>query len=364
MRIKDVSQALLGFAPTNYQEHYDNTGLLIGNPEAAFLGALCCHDLNDDIIDEALLKNCNLIVCHHPPIFDSIKSVLKSSSQSGLIYRCISEKLSVYSTHTALDNSKHGGNSLTANKLGLLKTTVLKPMHNTLFKLYTFCPSEHIELVKEAVFSAGAGNIGNYSECSFEHEGLGNFKANAGANPFVGEHGKRHHEVEKKLEFVFEDKNRSAIINALLTAHPYEEVAYDVVALENEYPMAGSGIIGEFPETISKSRFLELLKEKLQVPCIKYCEGKSEQVKKVAICGGSGSFLISEAMRKGADAFVSGDIGYHRFFDAKEKLLVCDVGHFESEQFVKEVVYGFLKENFANFAVHLAETDTNPVKYF
>jgi dinuclear metal center YbgI/SA1388 family protein len=364
MKISDISLALNDFAPSAYQESYDNTGLLIGDSEAELTGILCSHDLSYEIIDEAVKKNCNLIVCHHPPIFQGIKSVLKDSDESGIVYHAVRNGLSVYSTHTALDNRLYGGNQYTARILGLENLKILSPQSNQLCKLYSYCPESHIENVKEAVFSAGAGHIGNYSECSFEVLGKGSFKAEEGADPFVGKKGIRHEEMELKFEILFEKKDRSKVLKALLNAHPYEEVAYEIIEIANQNQEIGSGLIGDLDEAMDQEKFLKMVKESFAVDILKHNGTKRNEIRKVAICGGSGSFLLPSAIASGADAFITGDVGYHRFFDSKDKICLIDVGHFESEQFVMRVLYDFLNEKFANFAVHLADTITNPVKYF
>lgn len=364
MKISEIAGFLSELAPASDAESYDNTGLLIGNPEDKATGALCCHDLSAKILDEAEELGANLIVCHHPPIFQGIKKVLATDPGSELIYRAIRMGISVYSTHTALDNQIHGGNSLTAQKLDITDPKVLKSQSGTLMKLYSYCPPSHIDKVKDAIFSSGGGNIGNYSECSFEVLGKGSFKPEEGSDPYLGKKGIRQEEQELKFEVLFDKKNRSRIIKALFDAHPYEEVAYEIIQLENHNQDIGSGLIGELEEPMEAKEFLQMLKDKLNLKVVKHNEVPSKKIKKVAICGGSGSFLLDTAMGSGADAFVTGDIGYHRFFDSNGKILLCDAGHFESEQFVKEVLYKVLKENFANFAVHLAKTETNPVNYF
>ncbi len=364
MKISDIASFLSDLAPASDAESYDNTGLLIGNPEDEATAALCCHDLSNDILNEAQDLGANLIVCHHPPIFQGIKKVVATDPNSSLIYRAIRMGISVYSTHTALDNQIHGGNSLTAEKLGIRNTQILKPQSGTLMKIYSYCPPSHIDQVKDAIFRSGGGNIGKYSECSFEVLGKGSFKPEDGSDPFSGEQGIRQEEQELKFEVLFEKKHRSRILKALFKAHPYEEVAYEIIQLENQNQDVGSGLIGDLEQAMAADAFLKMLKERLNLKVIKHNKVVSEKIQKVAICGGSGSFLLDAAISAGADAFVTGDLGYHRFFDSNGRILLCDAGHYESEQFVKEVLYKVLMENFANFAVHLAKTETNPVNYF
>lgn len=364
MTISDIARALDNFAPASYRESYDNTGLLLGDPDANAKAVLCCHDLNSEIIEEATKKGCNMVVCHHPPIFQGIKSVVRGSSESGLIFEALAAGLSVYSTHTALDNQFYGGNQYTAEKIGLKNLVILDPASNQLCKLYSYCPESYIEKVKKAVFKAGGGHIGNYSECSFEVLGKGSFKPGKDSDPFVGTIGKRHEEMELKFEILFEKKDSSKILRALFEAHPYEEVAYEIMELENKNQRIGSGLIGELPEAMEQRDFLKMIKEVFGVQVLRHNSIGDRKISKVALCGGSGTFLLNKAMASGANSFITGDVGYHRFFDSNDKLLLIDVGHFESEQFVKQVVHDFLSKKFANFAVHLADTDTNPVKYF
>jgi len=364
MKIGEISKVLSNYAPRAFQESYDNTGLLVGDSEAECKGVICCHDLNEKIIEEAISGKCNLIVCHHPPIFSCLKSVLRNSEESRLIYLCIEKSISIFSTHTALDNQLYGGNYTTATKLGLQNIKILRPSNGNLLKLYSYAPEEHIEAIKTAIHKAGAGKIGNYSECSFEVKGKGSFKPEEGAEPTLGSIGDVHYEEEVKFEVILTKDLQSKVLKALFSAHPYEEVAYEMIALENSNQQIGSGLIGEFSTPLETEDFLKLCKNTFKTGIVKHNNSPKSKIKKLAICGGSGSFLLSDAIRAEADAFVTGDIGYHRFFDSEGQILLCDVGHFESERFVAETIYNFLIKKFPTFAVHLAETGTNPVNYF
>ena len=280
------------------------------------------------------------------------------------IIKAIQNNVAIYAAHTNLDNVQQGVNKKICEKLGLINCKILSPKKSLLKKLVTFCPKEHVEKVQAAIFSAGAGKIGNYDECSFNADGTGTFRAGEGTNPFVGKIGERHNEKEIRIETIYEAVNQSKIIHALIESHPYEEVAYDIYPLDNVYQNIGSGMIGELVKETDEKEFLSLVKQKMQTGCIRHTKLLNKKVRKVAVCGGSGSFLLNEATRQGAQCFISADFKYHQFFDSDGKIVIADIGHYESEQFTKEIFYELLKEKIPTFALHFAETVTNPVSYF
>jgi dinuclear metal center YbgI/SA1388 family protein len=364
MEILAIITSLESIAPTAYQESYDNAGLITGNSSWDCKGALVTLDVTEEVVLEAVSKNCNLIVAHHPIIFNGLKKINGKNYLEKAVITAIKNDIAIYAIHTNLDNVLHGVNGKIADMLGLVNRTILFPRADTLKKLFTFVPKTRVEEVREAVFHAGAGVLGNYSEVSFDTEGVGSFKAGSGANPFVGNIGERHQEKEIRVEIIFPAYLQEKIITALIKAHPYEEVAYDLVELANPHPRIGSGLAGELPEPLSEAEFLEKIKKVFGLAVIRHTTLRGMLVKKVALCGGAGSFLISKALGRGVDFFLTSDIKYHEFFDANGKLVLADIGHFESEQFTIDLIHDILLEKFPTFAVLKTTIITNPVHYF
>lgn len=364
MKISEIIQLLEQIAPASFQESYDNAGLLTGNANWDCTGILCTLDATEDVINEARQKNCNLVVAHHPIIFSGLKKITGRNYVESTVITAIKNDIAIYAIHTNLDNVITGVNNKIADKLELINRKILAPKQGQLMKLFTFVPIAHSEKVRAAIFEAGAGNIGNYSECSFNAEGTGTFKAGQGTNPFAGETGKRHEEKEIKMEFIYPVYLQQAIISAMIKTHPYEEVAYDVVPLGNEYLQVGSGLIGDLATPVSEEQFLSSLKKTFGLSVIKHTKLLKKVISKVALCGGAGSFLINRAIAAGADIYITADIKYHEFFDANDKLVIADIGHWESEQFTIELLFDIIQFKFPTFAVLKTETRTNPVYYF
>jgi dinuclear metal center YbgI/SA1388 family protein len=364
LRIKDIIEELETTAPGAFQEDYDNSGLIIGNMNTEVSKALVCLDCTEEIIDEAIAKNCNLVIAHHPIIFRGLKRLNGNTYVERTIIKALKNDIAIYAIHTNLDNVlQNGVNTKIAEKLKLEKLKILDSKSDKLAKLVTFVPRDNAQIVREALFNAGAGKIGNYDSCSFNTEGKGTFKGNENSNPFAGMRNELHTESETRIETIFPIHIKSKIISSLIAAHPYEEVAYDIVLLENDWLEVGSGIVGELKEEMKSSDFLKLLKKNLNLNVVKYTD-YTKPIKKVAICGGSGSFLLSKALKVEADVFVTSDFKYHEFFDAEGKIMICDVGHYESEQFTPELIIEIIQKKFANFAAVLTETNTNPVNYY
>ncbi len=365
MQVKDVMQAIEEKAPLVYQEGYDNCGLQVGDPESEVKGILISLDVTEAVVDEAMARNCNMIVAHHPLIFSGIKRLSGRNYVERTIIKAIKNNISIYAAHTNLDNMLHGVNAKIAEKLCLQQTSILAPMKDTLRKLYTYVPMTAADKVREALFAAGAGDVGKYKECSFNIEGKGSFKPGAGTNPTIGEAGGPREWVEEvKIEVLVQKDGESKILKALFESHPYEEVAYELIGLQNYDQEIGAGMLGLLPEPMTEWDFLSMLKKAMQTDCIRHTEIRGKKVQKVAICGGSGSFLLKDAIAAGADMFVTGDFKYHQFFDAEGRIVIADIGHYESEQFTKEIFEALLKEKFPNFATLLSNLSTNPVKYF
>jgi dinuclear metal center YbgI/SA1388 family protein len=364
MKISAIIRELETLAAPVYQESYDNAGLITGDPGWDCTGVICALDAIEDVIQEAIDNNCNLVIAHHPIIFGGLKKITGKNYVERAIIKAIKNDIAIYAIHTNLDNVLNGVSGRMADKLGLINRKVLSPRQGVLKKLFTFVPSDNIENIRKAIFDAGAGHIGNYSECSFSVEGVGTFKAEAGTDPFVGQIGERHYEKEQKIEVIFPAYLQHTIINALIKAHPYEEVAYDVMELSNSAPLIGAGLIGELPESMKAEAFLLLLKQQFALTVVKHTALVDWPIKRVAICGGAGSFLLKTALSAGADAYITGDVKYHEFFDAEGRLMFCDIGHYESEQFTIDLLHDILVEKFPTFAVLKTEIKTNPVQYF
>lgn len=363
MKIEEITQAIEAVAPLPLQESYDNSGLLIGEPDREVNRALITLDVTDEVIDEAIENGYDLIIAHHPLIFGSIKKINIKNPVERMIARCIKNDIAVYAAHTNLDNVKQGVNTMIAEKIGLQNLSILAPKDELLRKLVAFCPVSHAGEVRQAMFEAGAGHIGNYDSCSFNLKGHGTFRAGEGSDPFVGDIGKIHFEEEERIEVIYPVYQESRILQAMKKAHPYEEVAYDIYPLKNTFENVGAGMLGELKEPVLAKDFLVRVKKTLGCGAIRHTKIVKDKVKKIAVCGGSGSFLINRARRAGADVFLTGDIKYHDFFLADGKMLIADVGHYESEQYTKDLLMNIINKNFSTFAVRNSEVNTNPINY-
>jgi dinuclear metal center YbgI/SA1388 family protein len=364
MKINEIVQSLEELAPLSLQEDYDNAGLIIGYPDWETESCLICVDVNEAIIEEAARLNCRLVISHHPVIFRGLARLTGQTMTERVVTKAIREEIAIISMHTNLDNVMEGVNRILAEKLGLTDLSILRKTGGLLKKLVTFCPTDYAGKVREAILEAGAGHIGDYDQCSFNAEGTGTYRAGDTASPFVGEIGKIHFEMETRIETIFPAYKQKSIIRALLKSHPYEEVAYDIYPIENEFGQVGAGMIGNLEQAMTELQFLMLLKDVLKVPCIRHSPLLGKKVGKVAVCGGSGSFLLEDAIQQKADFFVSADFKYHQFFNAEGKIIIADTGHYESEQFTCDLLANYLKKKFPTFAVLISETPVNPVNYF
>jgi dinuclear metal center YbgI/SA1388 family protein len=364
MKIAEIIEALEKVAPPFYQENYDNAGLLTGGAGQSCTGILCTLDVTEAVVFEARRRDCNLIVAHHPIIFGGLKKLTGKNYVESTIITAIKNDIAIYAIHTNLDNVINGVNDKIADKLDLINRKILAPKTGQLMKLFTFAPIEFAEKVRSAIFQAGAGHVGNYSECSFNTEGMGTFKAEEGTKPYVGEIGKQHQEKEIRMEFVFPVYLQGQILSAMIKAHPYEEVAFDIVQLANQDAHIGSGIVGELATPVPEEQFLYQVKQRFGLSVIKHTKLLGKPVKKVALCGGAGSFLIGKAIAANADVYVTSDVKYHEFFDANDRIVVADIGHWESEQFTIDLLFDIITSKFPTFAVLKSEVRTNPVFYF
>jgi dinuclear metal center YbgI/SA1388 family protein len=364
MKIKDVIATLEAMAPPSLQEGYDNAGLIAGDENATCTGILVSLDATPAVVDEAIQKGCNLIVSHHPIIFAGLKKITGKNYVQKAVINSIKNEIALYAIHTNLDNVVNGVNGRIAQLIDLQNISVLAPKENHLKKLYTFVPVSDADKVRQAIHNAGGGHIGNYEECSFNVEGFGTFKGGVDSNPYVGRPGELHREHELKIEVIFPAWLEGNIVRALLSAHPYEEVAYDIIKMENQFSTIGSGAIGDLATPVDGKTFLRNLKEKFRLQAIRHTELLDEPVRRIAVCGGAGSFLIPNALAANADMYITSDIKYHEFFDANGKMVIADIGHYESEQFTINLLQEFLEQKFPTFAVLKTEVNTNPVRYF
>lgn len=362
-KIADLIQVIENFAPPLFQESYDNVGLLVGDRTKAVEGVLITLDCTPEIVEEAIENKCNLIVAHHPIIFGGIKKLTGANYVEKTIIKAIKNDIAIYAAHTNLDNVQMGVNKKISDIIGLKNTKILVPKNQILHKIEVYVPETHAEKVRIALNSAGAGNIGNYKNCSFTSTGIGYFEPQENANPFLGNEGKLEAVNEVKLELIYSKNLHGNILQALRNSHPYEEIAYNIFMLENKFQEIGSGMIGTLEKELSQEEFLAHLKKVMKLEVIKFTPIR-HKIKKIAVCGGSGSFLLKSALAQKADAFVSADFKYHEYFDAEGKILIADIGHYESEVNTKEIFSEIIKKNFTNIAVSFSKTTTNPIQYY
>jgi dinuclear metal center YbgI/SA1388 family protein len=363
LKIKEIIRCIEEFAPLSLQESWDNAGLLTGESSSEIESALIALDITEEVIDDAISHGEKLIITHHPFIFSGIKKLNGSNYVERALIKAIKNDIAIYSAHTNIDVVKNGVSWRMAQKLGLKNVSTLSGEKGLLKKLVVYVPVSHAELVREALFNAGAGEIGNYSSCSFNSIGKGTFIGNESTKPFVGMQGEMHIEEEVRIETVFPTYLQMKIISVLLEVHPYEEVAYDIYSLENRHGSIGLGVTGFLEKEMTASEFLLKVKVIFNCKAIRYSGKTDKPVRKVALCGGAGISLTREAIQSGSDIFITGDIKYHQFFDAEDKIILVDIGHYESEQFTKELFYEIVTNKFSKFALRLSEVQTNPVKY-
>lgn len=362
-KVKDILKAIEEYAPLPLQEEFDNSGIQVGNVNQPATGALVCLDITEEIIDEAIEQGCNLIISHHPLAFKAFKSLTGATYIERCMMKACKYDLVIYAAHTNLDNAVGGVSFRMAEMIGLQNIRVLSPQRNALLKLVVFVPTAHAENVRNALFNAGAGNIGNYDLCSFNVEGEGSFRATEGCNPYSGEIGDLHFEKETKIEMILPVFRKAIIIRTLLSIHPYEEPAFDFYPLVNTWNQVGSGIVGVLPEAEEEVNFLQRIKYIFHVPCISHSPLRGRNIKEVALCGGSGAFLLPEAVAYGADIFITGEAKYNDFYNVEDHILLATIGHYESEVCTKDIFYNLLTKKFPTFAVHFSNVNSNPVKY-
>ncbi|MBU2947230.1 Nif3-like dinuclear metal center hexameric protein [Zobellia uliginosa] len=363
MTVKEVTDILEDLAPLSYAESFDNVGLLVGNPSTKVTGILVTLDTLENVVDEAIENKCNLIVSFHPIIFGGLKKLTGKSYVERVVIKAIKNDIAIYSMHTALDNVTQGVNGKICDVLGIKNPQILIPQKESIKKLTTYVPIKDADALRDALFDAGAGNIGNYSNCSFNTNGKGSYKAGENANPTMGEIGKTHYEEETQLSVTFSKAYQAKIMKVLFSSHPYEEVAYEVITLENTDQNIGMGMVGRLQNPIDEINFLNEVKKKMGSEGIRHSKLLGKKIMKVAVLGGSGAFAIEAAMASGADVLITSDIKYHEFYKAEGKMIIADIGHYESEQFTKNLLVDYLTKKIPNFAIRLSESKTNPIKY-
>ena len=363
MNVKSICSLIEEVAPLALQESYDNAGFLVGDSQMEVTSVLACIDITEEVIEEAIQKKCNLIISHHPLIFSGLKRLTGQNEVQRCLVKAIKNDIAIYAAHTNMDNVLQGVSAKMAEKIGLKNIRILQPKQNALLKLVTFVPQLHSYRVRQAMFDAGAGQIGNYDACSYNSEGTGTFRANENAQPFVGNIDQLHSETETKIEVIVPNYLQDKVVNALIKLHPYEEPAFDLIPLKNSWSQVGAGIVGKLEVSEDELTFLNRIKLIFNVPTIKHTALFGKKIKRVALCGGSGSSFVHDAISAHADVYISGDFKYHEFFDAQNSILIADIGHFESEQFTKEIFYEIITKKMPTFAVQISDSKTNPINY-
>lgn len=363
MTVHTLTQQIEAIAPIPLQEIWDNSGLLVGDREMEISGVLICIDVTEEVVLEALEKNCNFILSHHPLIFGDFKNLTGQNEVQRCIITAIKNDIAIYAAHTNMDNILDGVSGRMADKIGLINRRILQPKKNSLLKIAVFVPKFHVTSVRQAMFEAGAGQIGNYDSCSYNTEGYGTFRANEWATPFVGEANQLHTEPEIRIEVIVPAYLKSKVVGAMMLSHPYEEPAYDIIPLQNNWNEIGAGIVGDLENAENETDFLIRLKNEFGLSVLKHTRLLGKKIKRVALCGGAGSAFLRDAKAVKADIYISGDFKYHEFFEADNQILIADIGHFESEQFTKDIFYEIITKKMPTFAVQISDIKTNPINY-
>lgn len=363
MKVSEIINSIEEVAPRSLQENYDNAGVQIGSVNRECNSALLCIDVTEEVIDEAISLGINLVISHHPLLFKGLKAITGNGYIERIVIKAIKNDITIYAAHTNLDNAFYGVNDKIAEKIGLTNNKILSPLENRLLKIVTFVPLEQADQVKNAMYDAGAGSIGNYDRCSFTSEGYGTFRAGESSHPFCGYIGTEHTEKEVRLEMILPDFKKTTVIKALLSSHPYEEPAFDIIELQNSWQKAGSGVIGDLPEEMDTIQFLKKLKTLFSLTCLKHSRILKPTVRRIALCGGAGSFLMKDAINSNADVFITGEIKYHDYFGNDENILLAELGHYESEQYTKDIFSDIITKKFPTFATYYTKVETNPINY-
>ena len=362
-KISDIISAIEAYAPLHLQEGYDNCGLQVGDGNAEATGVLLCVDVTEAVVDEAIALGANMVVSHHPLIFRGLKKLVGRSDIERIVIKAIKNDIAIDSAHTNMDNGRGGVSARMAQKLGMKNVRVLVPQVGRQVKVVVYVPTSYADAVADAMHACGAGNIGDYEHCSYRIAGEGRYRAKAGAHPFVGTPGEMHSEPETRIEVIADAAVKDRVVQAMLQAHPYEEPAYDVLQLQNESPYEGAGVVGDIEPT-SATDFFAKLKNVFGVDAVRFCGDATKTIRRVALCGGSGAEFIGAAVHSGADIYVTGDVKYHDFTGNASRILIADIGHYESEQFTKDIFYEIIREKMPNFATYYAKSENKQVKFF
>lgn len=364
MTIGHIISVLEAFAPVALQESYDNCGLILGSALDECRGALLTVDCTEAVVDEAIARDCNLIIAHHPLIFKGIRRLNGRTDQERTVLKAVRNNIAVYACHTCLDSAPGGVSQRMAGMLGLESVAPLEQPQGKLLKLTAYVPEADADSLRLALADAGAGEIGNYDFCSYTVNGIGRFRAKSGANPYVGEIGEIHSENEECVQVVLPAWRRGAVERALLQTHPYEEPAYEFITLDNAPVMTGLGAVGILTEPVTPAQLVAKVKETFGSPVARCSAYPSDsQIRRVAVCGGSGASLIGRAIAAGAQSIVTSDVKYHDFVDYAGDILIIDIGHHESENCAKSIFFDIISEKFPKFALWYAKADVNPINY-
>ncbi len=367
MKVNDIHSILAAWAPKEIAWERDNVGLQVGDPEANVRGVLVCLDCTEQVILEARKQKADLIVSHHPLLFRAPKSITTADETGRAIRALIENKTNLYSAHTNLDFTAGGTSFAIAEALRLKNVEFLRKSYEVDKKIVTFVPRLHTQKVRNAMAEAGAGIIGNYDYCSFGIAGTGSFRGNSAANPAIGTKGKLESAEEIRLEMIGKQWNTEKIVKAMIAAHPYETVAYDIYPLQNASTEFGMGIIGTLKQPMGLSSFLQLVKKQLNARVLRRTTALNNVVQRIAACGGAGGELVDTAIAQHADVFITADVRYHDFHHATGKITLIDAGHFETEHPVVNAVVRKLNTEIRKLGqripVRAAKTSTNPIYY-
>ncbi|MBP5687674.1 MAG: Nif3-like dinuclear metal center hexameric protein [Muribaculaceae bacterium] len=362
MKVKEITDAIEAVAPLYLQESWDNSGMQVGDQDSEVTGVVLCTDVREEIVDEAIERGANMIISHHPLLFRGLKKIVGRSYQERIVAKAIKNDITIYCAHTNMDSAVGGVNFKMAEKLGMTGVRVLDPQQGTQRKIVVFVPTEAVAMVEKAMCDAGAGRLGNYDNCTYSMNGEGHYRALDGAEPWAGKVGEKHSEPEVRLEVLVHKALCGRVVAAMIKAHPYEEPAFDIIALENGDKYAGLGVIGDVEPQDARG-FLEKVKNAFEVEAVRYSGNLDRQVRRVAMCGGAGADFIGLAMSQGADVYITGDMKYHEFQGNEERIILADIGHYESEHYTKEIFYDIISKKNPNFAVDFAKSEKNQVKY-
>jgi dinuclear metal center YbgI/SA1388 family protein len=368
--IRDIADALEQWAPPGSAQSYDNVGLQVGDASRSVERAVLALDCTPAVVEEAERQGAELIITHHPLLFQPLSAVTTDDYESAVALRLAEAGIALYSAHTNLDAAPGGVSFALAKRLGLTDVGFLDGFDETLYKLATFVPADHFDAVRSALADAGAGRIGDYEACAFAHEGTGFFRPGDAANPHIGTAGGDLESADEvKLEVEVARWDLGGVLGALQDAHPYEEVAYDVYPVQQKNSRAGLGAVGRLASPESLSDFLGRVADRLDAGSLRYAGPDEATVERVAVCGGAGSDFVGQALAAGADAYVTADVKYHEFFEALgpdgvPQLAFIDAGHYETEALTEALLRDWLADRFNDVDWQRTGVRTSPMQTF